>query len=125
MEELDIDLLDEEELYDPNTISSMLKQWLRELPTDIVPQDLQLSLGRELYKDNPVYHQAGQQTPQKLRDALSELPPFNYYLLFAVTCHLSLMLSHQARNRMDLNNLSICIGPVSYTHLTLPTIYSV
>lgn len=109
--ELDIDLLDESELYDPNTISSMLKQWLRELPTDIVPQDLQMSLGRELQKDNPLYHVAGQQTPQKLRDALSELPPFNYYLLFAVTCHLSLMLSHQERNRMDLNNLSICIGP--------------
>jgi len=89
----------------------MLKQWLRELPDDIVPQDLQLSLGEELKKDNPLYHVMGQQTPQKLRDALSELPPFNYYLLFAITCHLSLLLSHTERNRMDLNNLSICIGP--------------
>lgn len=89
----------------------MLKTWLRDLPTDIVPQDLQHSLKEELEKDNPSYNQAGQQTPQKLRDALSELPPFNYYLLFAVTCHLSLMLSHYDRNKMDLHNLSICIGP--------------
>jgi len=89
----------------------MLKTWLRELPTEIFPQDLQHALGAELQKENPYFNVMGQPAPQKLRDALSELPPFNYYLLFAITCHLSLLLSHQERNRMDLNNLSICIGP--------------
>lgn len=53
----------------------------------------------------------GQPAPQKLRDALSDLSPFNYYLLFAVTCHLSLLVSHQDKNRMDLHNLAICVGP--------------
>lgn len=109
--EFDVDLLSEQELYDPNTIGSMLKHWLRELPTEIVPTELQHSLGIELQKDNPNFNLVGEPAPQKLRDALSELPPFNYYLLFAITCHLSLLLSHQERNRMDLNNLSICIGP--------------
>lgn len=89
----------------------MLKTWLRELPSEIFPQDLQHSLAVELQKDNPNFNMMGQPAPQKLRDALSELPPFNYYLLFAITCHLSLLLSHSERNRMDLNNLSICIGP--------------
>lgn len=89
----------------------MLKHWLRELPEPVFPKALQHSLGAELQKDNPNFNQVGQPAPQKLRDALSELPPFNYYLLFAITCHLSLLLSHQERNRMDLNNLSICIGP--------------
>lgn len=109
--EFDVDLLSEQELYDPNTIGSMLKTWLRELPTEIFPQDLQHSLAVELQQDNPNFNMIGQPAPQKLRDTLSELPPFNYYLLFAITCHLSLLLSHQERNRMDLNNLSICIGP--------------
>ena len=104
-------MLSERELYDPNTIGSMLKTWLRELPTEIFPQDLQRALGAELKADNEHFMAVGQPAPQKLRDALSELPPFNYYLLFAITCHLSLLLSHQERNRMDLNNLSICIGP--------------
>jgi len=104
-------LLSEQDLYDPNTIGSMLKTWLRELPSEIFPQELQHALGAELAKDNPDFMVIGQSAPQKLRDALSELPPFNYYLLFAITCHLSLLLSHQERNRMDLNNLSICIGP--------------
>ena len=109
--ELDVDLLDEQELYDPNIISSMLKSWLRDLPTDIMPKNLQHELGDELAKDNPDYAKLGQPAPQKLLDALSNLPPFNYYLLFAITCHLSLLLSHRDKNKMDLNNLSICIGP--------------
>jgi hypothetical protein len=109
--ELDLDLLDEQELYDPNNIGSMFKSWLRDLPTEIFPKELQLALGEDLANDNPEYQKMGQPVPQKLKDALSNLPPFNYYLLFAITCHLSLLLSHQDRNRMDLNNLSICIGP--------------
>lgn len=109
--ELDLDLLDEEELYDPNIISSMLKSWLRDLPTEIMPKSQQASLAEELAKENPNYQKIGEEAPQKLRNALSELPPFNYYLLFAITCHLSLLLSHKDKNKMDLNNLSICIGP--------------
>lgn len=109
--ELDVDLLDEQELYDPNNISSMLKSWLRDLPTEIMPKTLQHELAEELAKDNPEYQKIGQPAPKKLLDALSNLPPFNYYLLFAITCHLSLLLSHRDKNKMDLNNLSICIGP--------------
>ena len=109
--ELDVDLLDEQDLYDPNTIGSMLKSWLRDLPTEIMKKSQQEEIAEELAKDNPEYQKIGQSAPQKLRDALSELPPFNYYLLFAITCHLSLLLSHKEKNKMDLNNLSICIGP--------------
>ena len=109
--ELDVDLLDEQDLYDPNNIGSMLKSWLRDLPSEIMPASIQASLAVDLEKENPDYTKMGQSAPQKLRDALSELPPFNYYLLFAITCHLSLLLSHKEKNKMDLNNLSICIGP--------------
>ena len=109
--ELDVDLLDERDLYDQNNIGSMLKSWLRDLPTEIFPKARQHALAEELAKENNEYQKMGQQVPQKLRDALSDLPPFNYYLLFAITCHLSLLLSHTEKNKMDLNNLSICIGP--------------
>jgi hypothetical protein len=109
--ELDIDLLDEKDLYDPNEIGSMLKKWLTDLPTEMMPGHLQQALGEELEKDNANFKQINQPAPQKLRDALSQLPPFNYYLLFAVTCHLSLLLSNKDKNKMDLHNLSVCIGP--------------
>lgn len=108
--EHDIDLLDEE-INDQNCISSTLKAWLRELPTDIMPKDVQDRLAEELAKHNPDFARMGQSAPDMLRNALSELPPYNYYLLFAITCHLSLLLSQKDKNKMDLNNLSICIQP--------------
>ncbi|EME39621.1 hypothetical protein DOTSEDRAFT_75315 [Dothistroma septosporum NZE10] len=108
--ELDIDLLSEE-VRDTNEIASMLKAWLRELPTEIMPVELQKQLAKELEEENPQYKNVGQPASQKLRDALSDLPPFNYYLLFAVTCHLSLLLTNKDRNKMDLNNLAVCVGP--------------
>ncbi len=46
-----------------------------------------------------------------LIDELSNLSPFNYYLLFAITCHLSLLLAHSEKNKMDFRNLCICFQP--------------
>jgi hypothetical protein len=46
-----------------------------------------------------------------LVDELSNLSPFNYYLLFAITCHLSLLLAHADKNKMDFRNLCICFQP--------------
>jgi hypothetical protein len=108
--ELDVDIL-KEETYDVNEIASMLKAWLRELPTEIFPAQKQKDLAAKLEKENPKFKNVGEPAPQLLRDALSELPPFNYYLLFAITCHLSLILNHKDQNRMDLNNLAVCVGP--------------
>ncbi|KAJ3551662.1 hypothetical protein NPX13_g11309 [Xylaria arbuscula] len=81
-EELDVDLFAQDDLYDINIIGSMLKAWLR-----------------------------AEKVPQMLIDELSNLPPFKYYLLFAVTCHLSLLLAHSDKNKMDFRNLCICFQP--------------
>lgn len=39
------------------------------------------------------------------------LPPWNYYLLFAITCHLSLLTACADKNRMTYGNLVICFQP--------------
>ena len=49
--------------------------------------------------------------PQLLKDELSKLPPWNYYLLFAITCHLSLLHAHADKNKMTFENLRICFAP--------------
>lgn len=49
--------------------------------------------------------------PQMLKDELSKLPPYNYYLLFAITCHLNLLHSYVDQNKMDYRNLCICVQP--------------
>ena len=51
------------------------------------------------------------EVPQLLKDELSKLQPYNYYLLFAITCHLSLLHSYVDQNKMDYRNLCICFQP--------------
>ncbi len=101
--ELDINLLDEPELYDINIIASMFKAWLRELPDEIFPKITQARIA-----DNCI---GATNTPQMLKDELSRLPPYNYYLLFAITCHLSLLHSYVAKNKMTYYNLFVCLSP--------------
>lgn len=101
--ELDIDLFEQDDLYDINIIGSMLKAWMRELPDELFPKSSQDKIAREC--------SGAQEVPQLLIDELSNLSPFNYYLLFAITCHLSLLLAHSDRNKMDFRNLCICFQP--------------
>jgi hypothetical protein len=81
----------------------MLKAWLRELPDELFPKEAQDRIARQCAGATEV--------PQMLIDELSDLSPFNYYLLFAITCHLSLLLSHSDKNKMDFRNLCICFQP--------------
>lgn len=101
--ELDIDLFNQANLYDINIIGSMFKAWLRELPDEIFPKATQEMITKAC--------QGATSTPQMLKDELSKLPPFNYYLLFAITCHISLLHSCAEDNKMDYRNLCICFQP--------------
>ena len=74
-----MDLFAQDDLYDINIIGSMLKAWLRELPDELFPKDAQERIARECA--------GAEKVPQMLIDELSNLSPFNYYLLFAITCH--------------------------------------
>lgn len=100
---MDISLFDVPDLYDINTIGSLFKAWLRELPEEIFPKATQDLIAAEC---------AGATTaPQMLKDELSKLPPYHYYLLFAITCHLNLLHSYVDQNKMDYRNLCICFQP--------------
>ncbi|KAF2141741.1 uncharacterized protein K452DRAFT_326819 [Aplosporella prunicola CBS 121167] len=101
--EYDINLFDEPNLYDINIVGSMFKAWLRDLPDEIFPKATQHRI-QEQCRD-------AKSTPQLLKDELSKLPPFNYYLLFAITCHISLLHSCSEKNKMDYRNLCICFQP--------------
>ncbi|QDS72780.1 hypothetical protein FKW77_005408 [Venturia effusa] len=105
--ELDINLFDQEDLYDVNTVSSMFKAWLRGLPELVFPQDIQNKIIEKCAKADP----QPTSTPQFLKDELSKLPPWNYYLLFAITCHISLLHNCSKDNKMTYANLNICFAP--------------
>ena len=101
--EHDINLFDQEGLYDVNVIGSLFKMWLRNLPEPILSEAIQDELIAK-YDDQ-------KQAPGELKEILSKLSPWNYYLLFAITCHLSLLNAYEEKNKMSLNNLFICVGP--------------
>jgi len=96
-------LIADDNLNDPNVIGSLFKNWLRQLPDEIFPKAIQSRIQQEC--------QGAKSTPQMLKDELSKLPPFNYYLLFAITCHISLLHSCSEFNKMNYNNLCICFQP--------------
>ncbi|OAA77828.1 rho GTPase activator [Akanthomyces lecanii RCEF 1005] len=102
-EQYDVNLFEVDDLYDINIVGSMLKAWLRELPDELFPKASQDRIARECA--------GSEEVPQLLIDELAELSPFNYYLLFAITCHLSLLLAHSDKNKMDFRNLCICFQP--------------
>ena len=52
-----------------------------------------------------------EEVPQMFKDELSQLPPHNYYLLFAITCHLSLVNAYEEKNLMGYANLWTCFAP--------------
>lgn len=93
----------------------MLKAWLRDLPDELFPKDAQDRVARSCAGQGLVPGQdkdpSPEKVPQVLVDELSKLSPFRYYLLFAVTCHLSLLLAHKSKNMMDFRNLCICFQP--------------
>ncbi|OAA69552.1 rho GTPase activator [Cordyceps fumosorosea ARSEF 2679] len=102
-EQHDVNLFEVDDLYDINIVGSMLKAWLRELPDELFPKESQDRIARECA--------GSEEVPQLLIDELANLSPFNYYLLFAITCHLSLLLAHSDKNKMDFRNLCICFQP--------------
>ncbi|KAJ5291862.1 hypothetical protein N7478_001113 [Penicillium angulare] len=101
--ELDVSLFDVPDLYDINTIGSLFKAWLRELPEELFPKRTQDMIAEKC--------EGATTAPQLLKDELSKLPPYNYYLLFAITCHLNLLHSYVDQNKMDYRNLCICFQP--------------
>jgi len=101
--ELDIDLFEVPDLYDINTVGSLFKAWLRELPDELFPKVTQDMIASKC--------EGATAAPQLLKDELSKLPPYNYYLLFAITCHLNLLHSYVDQNKMDYRNLCICFQP--------------
>lgn len=81
----------------------MFKAWLRDIPDELLPKETQARIAEECAGATEV--------PQMLKDELSKLPPYNYYLLFAITCHLSLLHSYVDYNKMNYQNLCICFQP--------------
>ncbi|KAI1902176.1 hypothetical protein AGOR_G00042000 [Albula goreensis] len=91
--------------YDPHTVASLLKQYLRELPDNL--------LGRELA---PRFEDAcGRATEaeklQEFQRLLAEVPPCSLLLLSWLVTHMDHVISREADTKMNIQNISIVLNP--------------
>ncbi|KAF8428138.1 hypothetical protein EV426DRAFT_705034 [Tirmania nivea] len=87
---------------DIHTVTSLLKSYFRALPEAILPAEIQKKV-YEQCKDHP----ESESPPQCFIDELSQLPPYNYYMLYSLSAHLSIVNQQSDVNKMNLSNLGM------------------
>ncbi|KAF8472787.1 hypothetical protein BDZ91DRAFT_715807 [Kalaharituber pfeilii] len=87
---------------DIHTVTSLLKGYFRALPDAILPAEIQKKV-YEQCKDLP----DKELPPQCFLDELSQLPPYNYYMLYSLSAHLSNVNRLSDVNKMNLSNLGM------------------
>ncbi|KAG2237536.1 hypothetical protein BDF21DRAFT_386678 [Thamnidium elegans] len=100
-----LDLEEEEPINDICAITSVLKQYLRELPNPVLPFNL-YSQFIEAVSVN-----VGQEKTDKFFELLSQLPKVNYDTLRLLIRHLSSVQQRHSENLMTTRNLAMVFGP--------------
>lgn len=72
------------------------------MPEAILPAEVQKKV-YEQCKDHP----ETESPPQCFVDELSQLPPYNYYMLYSLSAHLSIVNQQSEVNKMNLSNLGM------------------
>lgn len=106
----DINLVEDEQYHDIHAVASMLKAYLRELPTSILTRDLHLAfVGVTEMNSQP-------EKVAVLHDLVARLPLANLTLLRYLIAFLIKIIDHADRNKMTVRNVGIVFSPT----LTIP-----
>ncbi|OCT46049.1 RhoGAP domain protein [Cladophialophora carrionii] len=101
----DVDLLTEDEDYDINAVASLLKTYLRELPSTILTRELHLEFlkGLELPDKS--------QKISTFNTLVHRLPSANFSLLRTLSQYLLEVVQNAERNKMTIKNVGIVFSP--------------
>lgn len=93
------------EEYEPNTVASLLKQYLRDLPENLLTKELM-----------PRFEEACGRTTemekvQEFQRLLRELPECNHLLLSWLIVHMDHVISKELETKMNVQNISIVLSP--------------
>ncbi|KAF8959196.1 hypothetical protein BGZ46_001815 [Entomortierella lignicola] len=88
---------------DPNDIATLLKLYLRELPTPLLPAVFLEQFQSVISTDRQVCH--------SLRGILLRLPRTNYVVLSFLCHHLSRIAAHSEKTKMNVSNLAVVFAP--------------
>ncbi|KAG0213954.1 hypothetical protein BGX28_003132 [Mortierella sp. GBA30] len=88
---------------DPNDIATLLKLYLRELPTPLLPAVFLEQFQSLISTDRQICH--------TLRGILVRLPRPNYVVLSYLCHHLSRIAAHCEKTKMNVSNLGVVFAP--------------
>uniref|UniRef100_A0A8C9DTC3 RalA-binding protein 1 n=1 Tax=Prolemur simus TaxID=1328070 RepID=A0A8C9DTC3_PROSS len=93
------------EEYEPNTVASLLKQYLRDLPENLLTKELM-----------PRFEEACGRTSesekvQEFQRLLQELPECNYLLISWLIVHMDHVIAKELETKMNIQNISIVLSP--------------
>lgn len=103
--ESDINLIEDEQYHDIHAVASLLKLYLRELPTTILTRDLHLQFLS--VTEMPVLSEK----VAALSELVLRLPQANATLLKYLIAFLIKIINHQDSNKMTVRNVGIVFSP--------------
>lgn len=103
------------EEYEPNTVASLLKQYLRDLPENLLTKELM-----------PRFEEACQGTTemekvQEFLRLLRELPEYNHLLLSWLIVHMDHIIAKEIETKMNIQNISLVLSPT--VHISNRVLY--
>uniref|UniRef100_A0A8C3PGI6 Dinitrophenyl S-glutathione ATPase n=1 Tax=Chrysemys picta bellii TaxID=8478 RepID=A0A8C3PGI6_CHRPI len=93
------------EEYEPNTIASLLKQYLRELPENLLTKELMPRFEEACGKSTE-----GEKV-QECQRLLKELPECNHLLISWLIVHMDHVIAKELETKMNIQNISIVLSP--------------
>ncbi|KAI8957956.1 RhoGAP-domain-containing protein [Daldinia sp. FL1419] len=101
----DVNLLTDETYYDIHAVASLLKLYLRELPTTILTRDLHMKFVEVTEMSNP------REKIAALAELVQQLPLANETLLKYLIAFLIKIINHSDTNKMTVRNVGIVFSP--------------
>uniref|UniRef100_A0A8C3GCR1 RalA binding protein 1 n=1 Tax=Cyclopterus lumpus TaxID=8103 RepID=A0A8C3GCR1_CYCLU len=93
------------EEYDPHTVASLLKQYLRELPDNLLGRDM-----AQRFED-ACGRQVEAEKMTEFQRLLAEVSPESRLLLSWVITHMDHVIAREADTKMNIQNISIVLNP--------------
>lgn len=93
------------EEYDPHTVASLLKQYLRELPENVLGRDL-----AQRFED-ACGRQVEAEKVMEFQRLLAEVPPESRLLLSWLITHMDHVIARETDTKMNIQNISIVLNP--------------
>ncbi|XP_057618833.1 ralA-binding protein 1 [Chionomys nivalis] len=93
------------EEYEPNTVASLLKQYLRDLPENLLTKELMPRFEEACGKTTEM------EKVQEFQRLLKELPECNHLLISWLIVHMDHVIAKELETKMNIQNISIVLSP--------------